>query len=292
MSTPDGLRRNAILRRLPDGEFQRVRSRVEVIDAEIGQQLYQPGEPITEVYFPLTSVYSLVALADGRILIEVATIGHEGMVGLPLFLGATSSPHASNCQIPGQSARLTADGMREVLHDDGVLHQTLNRLTQATMVQVAQNVVCNNSHELPQPGSALVADHPRPGRKRHLPAHPRIPRANARRPTTHRLPDCAATPTSRPDPLRPRHHAHPRPNRTRSHSLPVLRHRSSRIHHTHRQRLTTALPPANRGTGCACDNGYGWLAVSGAPRRARSRRSRRRRRCPCHCRAGRVRCRG
>lgn len=150
MSTAAPLRRNAILRQLPDAEFRRLETRADLIEAETGKQVYRPGEPITEVYFPLSAVYSLVALADDRVVVEVATVGHEGMVGIPLFLGANSSPHASFCQIPGQSARLGADDLLGMLHDDGVLHRALNRFTQATMVQVAQNVVCNNSHGLEQ----------------------------------------------------------------------------------------------------------------------------------------------
>lgn len=150
MTTPQGLRKNAILRQLPEAEFARLHRHAEVVEAPTGQQLYTPGEPITEVYFPLSAVYSVVAIADHRVTVEVATVGHEGMVGIPVFLGANSSPHASFCQIPGESVRLSADRLRQVLQDDGVLHRVLNRLTQATMVQVAQNVVCNNSHGLEQ----------------------------------------------------------------------------------------------------------------------------------------------
>jgi CRP-like cAMP-binding protein len=124
--------------------------------------VYRPDEPITEVFFPLTSVFSLVALADEQIQVEVATIGLEGMVGLPLFLGAASSPHASFCQIPGQAVRLSANGLRQALTGDGALHAGLGRLTQATMVQIAQNVVCNNSHELePRAARWLLTTHDR-----------------------------------------------------------------------------------------------------------------------------------
>lgn len=143
-------RKNAVLQQLPDAEFQRLLDRAELVDAQVRDQVYMPGKPTAAVYFPLSAVYSLVAVADERIVVEVATVGHEGMVGLPLFLGASSSPHAAFCQIPGQAVRLGADDLRRVLSDDGVLHRVLNRLTQATMVQVAQNVVCNNSHELEQ----------------------------------------------------------------------------------------------------------------------------------------------
>jgi CRP-like cAMP-binding protein len=150
MTTSDELHRNAILRRLPDRERERLLDRAEVIEADLRQEVYQPGEPITDVYFPLSCVYSMVAVADDRVVVEVATTGLEGMVGLPLFLGAATSPHAAFCQIPGQSVRLSADGLRSILSDDGVLHTLLNRLTQATMVQVSQNVVCNGTHNLQQ----------------------------------------------------------------------------------------------------------------------------------------------
>lgn len=98
------------------------------------------------MYFPLASVFSVVGMADERVLVEVATVGREGMVGLPVFLGAASTPHAAFCQISGAAVKITAHGLRQVLADDGALHQALNRYTQATMVQIAQNVVCSSTH--------------------------------------------------------------------------------------------------------------------------------------------------
>jgi CRP-like cAMP-binding protein len=150
MATAELMRKNAVLRQLPDEELTRIRRRAEIVDSGIGDQVYEPGVPITEVYFPLSSVFSLVAMADSRIVVEVATVGLEGMVGLPLFLGATASPHASFCQISGESVRLSANDLRRALSHDGALHRALNRLAQATMVQIAQNVVCNSTHELEQ----------------------------------------------------------------------------------------------------------------------------------------------
>lgn len=94
----------------------------------------------------LASVFSLVGMADDRVMVEVATIGREGMVGLPVFLGAASTPLAAFCQVPGPAVKITAHALRRALADDGALHAALNRFTQATMVQIAQNVVCNSSH--------------------------------------------------------------------------------------------------------------------------------------------------
>ena len=140
------LRRNAILAQLPDSELTALETHLHIEQAEIRHTAYEPGKPIADVYFPLTSVFSLVALADGEIVLEVATIGYEGMVGLPVYLGAATSPQAAFCQVPGAAARIAVEDFRRALGRDGGLHALLNRFTQATMVQIAQNVVCNSTH--------------------------------------------------------------------------------------------------------------------------------------------------
>jgi CRP-like cAMP-binding protein len=104
-------------------------------------------ELIAEVHFPLSSVYSMVALADHQHpQVEVATIGYEGMVGLPLFLGATTSPNTAFAQVAGRAAILSAADFRDFLATDGALHSLLHRYTQTSLVQVSQNVVCNTVH--------------------------------------------------------------------------------------------------------------------------------------------------
>lgn len=140
------IQRNAILAELPESEFAALRPHLRLEHSEIKRPAYEPGKPIMDIFFPLTSVYSLVAMADGQIRLEVATIGHEGMVGLPVFLGAISSPQAAFCQVSGDTVRIGAGHFRRALGRDGALHALLSRFTQATMVQVAQNVICNRSH--------------------------------------------------------------------------------------------------------------------------------------------------
>lgn len=163
------LQRNALLAALPGEEFRRLRARLEIVEAEARLPVIKPGRPITEVYFPLASVFSMVGLADGRVVVEVATIGREGMVGLPLFLGAASSPHSSFCQIPGPAARLAAADLRDHLGGNGALHGALSRFTQATMVQIAQNLVCNSTHDTRQRACRwLLTTHDRVGRDSFL----------------------------------------------------------------------------------------------------------------------------
>jgi CRP-like cAMP-binding protein len=148
--TDDELRHNAILAALPEPEFERLRAHLQPTDAQVRDQVYQPDKPIDHLFFPISAVFSLVGTADDNVLVEVATIGREGMVGLPVFLGRPTSPHASFCQVPGRAAVMSAGALRSVLSDDGALHGLLNRFTQATMVQVAQNVVCNGTHPVGQ----------------------------------------------------------------------------------------------------------------------------------------------
>lgn len=142
----DPLRRNAILAQLPEAEYAHLKPHLHLEHPDIKYSAYQPGVAISDIYFPLSAVFSIVALTDGRVSLEVATTGHEGMVGLPVYLGATSSPQAAFCQVPGDAARISVSDFRQALSRGGVLHALLNRFTQATMVQVAQNVVCNRTH--------------------------------------------------------------------------------------------------------------------------------------------------
>lgn len=146
----DPFQRNAILAQLPDKDYAQLRPHLKLEQAEMKQSAYAPGEPISRVYFPLSAVYSLVSTADGQLAVEVATIGHEGFVGLPVYLGAATSPQTAYCQVPGDTACLEVDQFRQALRRDGALHALISRYTQTTMVQISQNVVCNRSHPAEQ----------------------------------------------------------------------------------------------------------------------------------------------
>lgn len=141
---------NRLLAGLPSNELDRLAPLVEVVDVEIKTAVYEPGGPIDLVYFPLDAVFSLVA-GVGSAQVEVATIGREGMVGLPVFLGARVSPNRAFSQVPGRTARLGADQLTGFLHGaDGDLHDRLHRYTQATIIQLAQSVACNQLHSTQQ----------------------------------------------------------------------------------------------------------------------------------------------
>src|SRR5919109_1028694 len=113
--------------------------------------LAAPNVPIRFVYFPLTGLVSLInTLADGMI-VEVITIGREGMVGLPLFLRAASMPLTALVQVPGEALRMDAEAFDRLLREGNEeFRHLLSRYTQALFNQLAQHVVCNRLHPVEQ----------------------------------------------------------------------------------------------------------------------------------------------
>jgi len=144
-ATPDN-GGNFILAAVPEREYAKLRDRPEPVELEIRDLVYEPGKPIPHVYFPTTAVLSMVSQLDGETGVEVATIGREGMAGLPVFLGVPTNPNSVFAQVAGRAWRMPAEQLREVLSDDGALHHQLHRYIQATMVQLSQNVACNRLH--------------------------------------------------------------------------------------------------------------------------------------------------
>ena len=148
ISDPAGTapRRNLLLRMLPDQEYQRLLPDLEPVQLATHDLLFERGKPIEHLYFPVDCVLSLIASVDGEAGIEVATIGYEGMAGLPVFLGSTESSLDMNCQVSGDAVRLSTAELHRFLEHDGALHDALHRYTQATMVQLSQSVACNRLH--------------------------------------------------------------------------------------------------------------------------------------------------
>lgn len=143
--------RNRILAALPDETLDRMRPFLRLIHLETRQILYDVDAPIEWVYFPETAVASVVApMSDGS-AVETATIGHEGFVGLTVFLGAAQMTAQCFSQVPGTAYEMKADDFRRLLSDrDEVLQRVLHRYTQALLTQIAQASGCNRRHNVRQ----------------------------------------------------------------------------------------------------------------------------------------------
>ena len=135
-----------LLRAKSRAEHDRLLSLSEHVTLDRGQVLSESGAPILDVYFPEGCVGSLVKeLSDGR-QIEVGTAGLEGMVGLPVFLGAETSPVKCVVQIGGTARRMKASSLEEIAVPGGALHDILQRYAQYLFDQAAQSIACNWLH--------------------------------------------------------------------------------------------------------------------------------------------------
>jgi CRP-like cAMP-binding protein len=150
-SLPRGERpRNRILAALPAKDLARLGSSLERIALELRDILYDPDQPIKYVYFPEDSLASIVGImADGS-GVETATVGREGMIGLPVFLGDGRTSAQAFCQAPGEALRLDVRRFRKELARGGRLPALLGRYTQALIAQIAQSAACNRLHPLRQ----------------------------------------------------------------------------------------------------------------------------------------------
>ncbi|GAC1320173.1 MAG: Crp/Fnr family transcriptional regulator [Collimonas sp.] len=143
-------RKNHLLAALPDAEWERWRPQLEVVEMPLGQVLYESGSTLSYVYFPTTSIVSLLYLLESGASAEIAVVGNEGIVGVSLFMGGESTPSRAVVQSAGQGFRLRARVMKEEFNRAGPVLHLLLRYTQALITQMAQTAVCNRHHTLDQ----------------------------------------------------------------------------------------------------------------------------------------------
>lgn len=140
--------KNKLLAALPQEEYQRLLPNLEEIYLDFKQPLYKPNELIQHVHFPQNAVVSLLnVMEDGR-EVEVAVAGREGMVGLPLFLGADQIPGLAFAQVPGDAVRMQAEVFKDEVNQSPSLRNLLLRYTQALFNQIAQSAACNRLHSM------------------------------------------------------------------------------------------------------------------------------------------------
>ena len=142
--------RNKLLAGLPAYEWERLQPHLEAMEFTLKYTFYELGKPISDVYFITRGVASLLAIMENGEAVEAATVGHEGMVGLPLFLGAKMTPGLALMQVPGEGLRMSAEAFTREVRPGSVLHSRLHLYTQALMIQMSQSSACNRLHSVEQ----------------------------------------------------------------------------------------------------------------------------------------------
>ena len=136
---------NHLLDALPDVERKALMEHLRPAHLTVKTVLFDPGQPIPFVHFPIDGVISLVTpLADGNI-VEVATIGNEGIVGVPLVPGGSLAVRAIS-QVGGRTLRMDAGEFIKGLEALPGFRGLVQKYVQALFGQISQAAACNRLH--------------------------------------------------------------------------------------------------------------------------------------------------
>jgi len=149
---PDGsLLHNRLLAALPRAEYDRILQYVRMTTVTIGHTLHGHRARIKDVYFPNGGVFSVTNEMRNGSLVEVATVGREGMLGIGVFLGARTGIGRTFQQVPnGPLPAMTAARFVEETTIAGPFRNVVNLYAQANLLQIMQCTACNALHNVTQ----------------------------------------------------------------------------------------------------------------------------------------------
>lgn len=137
-------------RPLPPPDFAAIAASLEPVTLRLGDALYASGVPLQHAYFPGTAIVSLHYVTTSGASSETAGVGHEGVVGVPLFMGGGSTPGSAVVQTAGLAFRLSRTVLQREFDRAGALQRLLLRYTQALIAQTTQTAACNRYHSVEQ----------------------------------------------------------------------------------------------------------------------------------------------
>src|ERR1700719_750586 len=143
-------KQNHLLAALSPGERERIYPHLRLVPMPLREGLYESGDVLRHVYFPIDSIVSLLyVLADGASA-EISVVGNEGLIGIALVMGGETPPSRAIVQSAGHAYRLIGQQLKDEFHHNGPLQLLLLRYTQALITQMAQTAVCNRHHSVDQ----------------------------------------------------------------------------------------------------------------------------------------------
>lgn len=142
---------NKLLASLPADEYQRVSSELTFRPLKVRQVLHKHGEPVSEVYFPGRSVCSITHVMDDGSVVEVATVGREGLVGISAILGAPAAAGDALVQMAAEPAAVMGiEAFDREMKRRGAFFDAMTRYAQAFINMLMQSVACNGLHSAEQ----------------------------------------------------------------------------------------------------------------------------------------------
>jgi CRP-like cAMP-binding protein len=150
MSSPHSPLQSHLLAALPPADYARLLPDLELVPMSLGDVLYESGGKLRYVYFPTTSIISLLYVLENGASAEIAIVGNEGILGISLFMGGETTPSHAVVQSAGHAVRLKAQLLKDEFARFGPMMHLLLRYTQALITQMAQTAVCNRHHSVDQ----------------------------------------------------------------------------------------------------------------------------------------------
>ena len=150
MPSPHSPKQNHILAALPADDYARLLPDLELIPMPLGWAVYESGGKMGYIYFPTTSIVSLLSVMENGASAEIAITGNCGLVGISLFMGGETTLNRAVVQSAGNGYRLAAGVLKKEFARGGALQYIALRYTQALITQMAQTAVCNRHHSLDQ----------------------------------------------------------------------------------------------------------------------------------------------
>ena len=146
----DVLRQNLLLAALSASNLKRLAKHLEPIEMPLGDVLYESGRQLRYVYFPTTSLISLLYVLESGASSQIAVVGNEGVVGVALFMGGETTPSRAVVQSAGRGFRLPSKSIKAEFTRGGPIQGLMLRYTQSLITQMAQTAVCNRHHSVDQ----------------------------------------------------------------------------------------------------------------------------------------------
>jgi CRP-like cAMP-binding protein len=142
--------RNRLLAALPPDSLAQLWPKLEAVELPLRTILHESGNPISSVYFLETGYVSMLAYMEDGDAAEVGLIGCEGLVGLPVLLGADHDDLEAVVQNPGTGLRIDTAAFWEELEHVPALRVLLLRYALVHHGQVARTAACNGRHHTEQ----------------------------------------------------------------------------------------------------------------------------------------------
>jgi CRP-like cAMP-binding protein len=141
---------NLLLAELPEQEYESLKPYLTQCSLTAGQVLHEASCPISFAYFPVDGLVSLRVMTESGAGIEVAMVGREGFVGVPLLLDSNVGTFAPSVQVAGSAYRMEMLSLRRALVSCPHLRFCLHRWLQAHITEMAQCAACNSIHSIRQ----------------------------------------------------------------------------------------------------------------------------------------------